>query len=72
MKRFFGDDFLTLTPGIRPAGEAHGDQRRVTTPAQAVEAGSDYLVVGRPIAMAADPLAAAQAVLREMRVAVHG
>ncbi len=70
MKRFFGEDFLTLTPGIRPVGEAHGDQRRVTTPAQAVEAGSDYIVVGRPIATAADPLAAAKAVLGEMHVAV--
>ncbi|MGR4063903.1 MAG: orotidine-5'-phosphate decarboxylase [Vulcanimicrobiaceae bacterium] len=70
MKRFFGEDFLTLTPGIRPVGEAHGDQRRVTTPAQAVEAGSDYIVVGRPITTAADPLAAAKAVLGEMHVAV--
>lgn len=70
MKQFFGEDFLTLTPGIRPASEPHGDQRRVTTPAQAVEAGSDYLVVGRPITQAADPLAAARAVLAEMNSAV--
>ncbi len=49
LKRFFGDDFLTLTPGIRPTGSAHGDQKRVTTPAEAVAAGSDYIVVGRPI-----------------------
>ena len=48
LKRFFGDDFLTLTPGIRPIGSAHGDQKRVTTPAAAVAAGSDYIVVGRP------------------------
>jgi orotidine-5'-phosphate decarboxylase len=66
LKRFFGDDFLTLTPGIRPAGSAHGDQKRVTTPAQAVAAGSDYLVVGRPIVEAPDPLAAATAILEEM------
>ncbi len=68
LKRFFGDDFLTLTPGIRPAGAAHGDQKRVTTPAQAVAAGADYLVVGRPIVEAKDPLAAAKAILDEMAV----
>ncbi|MEO6834539.1 MAG: orotidine-5'-phosphate decarboxylase [Candidatus Tumulicola sp.] len=67
IKRFFGEDFLALTPGIRPAGSAHGDQKRVVTPAQAVAEGSDYLVVGRPITEAADPLAAAKAILDEMR-----
>ncbi|MBV8151672.1 MAG: orotidine-5'-phosphate decarboxylase, partial [Candidatus Eremiobacteraeota bacterium] len=67
LKRFFGEDFLTLTPGIRPAGTAHGDQKRVVTPAQAVEAGSDYLVVGRPITESHDPAAAAAAILDEMR-----
>jgi orotidine-5'-phosphate decarboxylase len=66
VKRFFGDDFLTLTPGIRPAGSAHGDQKRIMTPAQAVAAGADYLVVGRPITQASDPLAAARAILDEM------
>ncbi|HVR47097.1 MAG TPA: orotidine-5'-phosphate decarboxylase [Candidatus Binatia bacterium] len=68
LKRFFGDDFLTLTPGIRPAGSAHGDQKRVTTPAQAVAAGSDYLVVGRPVVDAEDPVAAVKAILEEMTV----
>lgn len=68
LKRFFGDDFLTLTPGIRPSGSVHGDQKRVTTPAQAVAAGSDFLVVGRPIVEADDPLAAAKAILEEMAV----
>jgi orotidine-5'-phosphate decarboxylase len=67
LKSFFGDDFLTLTPGIRPAGTAHGDQKRVMTPAQAVAAGADYLVVGRPITQAADPVSAARAVLEEMQ-----
>jgi orotidine-5'-phosphate decarboxylase len=67
LKRFFGQDFLTLTPGIRPAGASHGDQARVMTPAQAVAAGSDYLVVGRPITGASDPLVAARAILDEMR-----
>ena len=66
LKNFFGEDFLTLTPGIRPSGTAHGDQKRVMTPAQAVEAGSDYIVVGRPITEAADPLAAARAILDEI------
>jgi orotidine-5'-phosphate decarboxylase len=65
---FFGDDFLTLTPGIRPTGSAHGDQKRVTTPAQAVAAGADYLVVGRPIVEADDPVAATRAILDEMSV----
>jgi orotidine-5'-phosphate decarboxylase len=69
LKHFFGDGFLTLTPGIRPAGSPHGDQRRVMTPAQAVAAGADYLVVGRPIVEAPDPLAAATAIVNEMRLA---
>jgi orotidine-5'-phosphate decarboxylase len=70
LKGFFGHDFLTLTPGIRPTGEPHADQKRVMTPAQAVEAGADYLVVGRPITQAADPFAAARAVLDEMHARV--
>jgi len=67
LKRYFGEDFLTLTPGIRPTGTVHGDQKRVTTPAEAVAAGADYLVVGRPITEASEPLAAAKAILEEMR-----
>jgi orotidine-5'-phosphate decarboxylase len=70
LKGFFGYDFLTLTPGIRPAGEAHGDQKRVVTPAQAVAVGADYLVVGRPITQAPDPAVAARAVLDDMRALV--
>lgn len=66
LKRFFGEDFLTLTPGIRPVGSAHADQKRVVTPAQAVALGSDYIVVGRPIVEAPDPLVAAQSVLAQM------
>jgi orotidine-5'-phosphate decarboxylase len=66
LKGFFGSDFLALTPGIRPSGAMHGDQKRVMTPAQAVAEGADYLVVGRPITEAADPAAAARAVLDEM------
>jgi len=63
------DGFVVLTPGIRPAGEAKGDQRRVMTPAEAVAAGADYLVVGRPITGAADPRAAAEAIAHEMETA---
>jgi orotidine-5'-phosphate decarboxylase len=67
LKRFFGDGFLALTPGIRPIGTAHADQKRAATPAEAVAAGADYLVVGRPITEAADPIEAAKAILDEMR-----
>ena len=55
-----GDDFLLVTPGIRPAQSERGDQKRVLTPAEALKAGADYLVVGRPITRAADPVKAAQ------------
>ncbi len=67
MKTFFGQDFLTLTPGIRPAGTERDDQKRVMTPKAAVDAGSDYLVVGRPITGAENPLQAAKNILQEMR-----
>ena len=61
-----GADFLIVTPGIRPAGTDRGDQNRVATPADAVRAGADYLVVGRPITKADDPAQALAAVLREI------
>ncbi|MDQ6823607.1 MAG: orotidine-5'-phosphate decarboxylase [Candidatus Eremiobacteraeota bacterium] len=67
LKSFFGEDFLTLTPGIRPLGSAHSDQKRVMTPGEAAKAGADYLVVGRPITGASDPCAAAKQILAEMR-----
>ncbi|HHQ4802600.1 TPA: orotidine-5'-phosphate decarboxylase [Aeromonas veronii] len=57
LKALLGDEFKLVTPGIRPTGSAAGDQRRVMTPKAAVEAGSDYLVIGRPITQAADPAA---------------
>ncbi|KQB14468.1 orotidine-5'-phosphate decarboxylase [Rhodobacter capsulatus] len=60
---------LIVTPGVRPAGAALGDQKRVETPASALAAGADHLVVGRPIWQAEDPQAAAQAILREMATA---
>ncbi|MER5171948.1 orotidine-5'-phosphate decarboxylase [Thioclava sp. GXIMD2076] len=58
---------LIVTPGVRPAGAALGDQKRVETPASALSAGADHLVVGRPIWQAADPQAAAQAILAEIK-----
>lgn len=64
-----GDDFLIVTPGIRPAGASEDDQNRVSTPADAVRAGSDYLVIGRPITRASDPAAALAAVLDEIDAA---
>lgn len=60
-----GDGFLTVTPGIRFADDAKGDQVRVTTPARAKEIGSDYIVVGRSVTAAADPVAAYERCLRE-------
>lgn len=53
-----GKDFVLVTPGIRPLGSAQGDQKRIMTPAQAMAAGSHYLVMGRPITQASDPIAA--------------
>ena len=57
---------LIVTPGVRPAGADLGDQKRVATPAGAVAAGADHIVVGRPIHRAEDPRAAAQAILAEL------
>ena len=64
-----GNDMVFVTPGVRPQGSAHGDQKRVATPAQAIKAGADYLVVGRPITAAPDPKAAAKAIVEEIAAA---
>ncbi|MCE9678412.1 orotidine-5'-phosphate decarboxylase [Shewanella sp. AS1] len=62
LKAEFGQNFKLCTPGIRPVGADKGDQHRVMTPPQALAAGSDYLVIGRPITKASDPLAALRAI----------
>jgi len=67
IRRVCGPDFLIVTPGIRPSWAAGDDQRRIVTPEDAVAAGSNILVVGRPITTADDPGAAAEAVLTEMK-----
>lgn len=61
-----GDDFKLVVPGIRPTWSATGDQKRITTPADAVSAGADYLVIGRPITSADDPVKAAQMIADEI------
>jgi orotidine-5'-phosphate decarboxylase len=61
-----GTDFVILTPGIRPSGADAGDQRRTMTPREAIAAGADYIVVGRPITSAADPRSAALRIVDEM------
>ena len=68
LRRQLGDDFAIVTPGVRPAGSAAGDQARVVTPAEAVAAGSTYLVVGRPILDAPDPAKAAADIISEIEM----
>ena len=67
VKERCGAEFLTVTPGIRFADGAVGDQVRITTPAKAKEIGSDYIVVGRPITAAEDPVAAYMRCVREFK-----
>ena len=61
-----GRGFLVVTPGVRPTFAALDDQKRIMTPGEAVRAGADYLVIGRPISAAKDPLAAAEAIVQEI------
>src|SRR5207249_4515884 len=70
IKAACGREFVVVTPGIRPAGAPSGDQRRVTTPADAVRAGADFLVVGRPVLSAADPVAVVARMVQEMEAAI--
>jgi orotidine-5'-phosphate decarboxylase len=66
LKRECGDEFILVTPGIRPAAGRQDDQQRVMTPGAAVAAGSDYLVIGRPVTQASDPVAALDAINTEI------
>jgi orotidine-5'-phosphate decarboxylase len=66
LREFTGPEGVLVIPGIRPAGSAIGDQKRIATPAEALRLGASYLVVGRPITQAADPAEAADSILREM------
>ena len=66
LRRALGDQATIITPGVRPAGSAHGDQKRVTTPADAIAGGADMLVVGRPIRDADDPRQAAKSIVSEI------
>ena len=67
LRRKLGDGFAIVTPGVRPAGAAHGDQARIVTPAEAISAGATYIVVGRPITDAPDPATAAKEILAQMK-----
>jgi orotidine-5'-phosphate decarboxylase len=72
LRPIIGAGMLLVTPGIRPAGAYAGDQKRIMTPAAAIAAGADYLVVGRPIIAAPDPKAAAEAIVAEIAAATRG
>ena len=65
-----GQSMLLVTPGIRPQGSDAGDQKRIVTPSEAIRAGSDYLVVGRPVSEAASPAEAARAIVSEIESAL--
>ena len=70
LRKIIGHQMQLVTPGIRPAGSASGDQKRIMTPSRAIAAGADYLVVGRPITEATDPLRAAEAIQAEIAQSV--
>lgn len=67
IKENLGEDFITVTPGIRPTWAVRNDQKRVVTPKDAVKLGADYMVIGRPITQAEEPKKAAEAVLKEIQ-----
>ena len=67
LREEFGNDLIIVTPGIRPKDAELGDQKRVATPEEAARAGSDYIVVGRPIIEAKSPLLAAQGILNSLK-----
>ena len=69
IRQELGEDFIIVTPGIRPVGSSAGDQKRITTPSDAVIHGSHFLVVGRPIVKASNPLESAKQILKEIQQA---
>ena len=71
LRTIVGPGMTLVTPGIRPAGADSGDQKRIMTPAAAIAAGADHLVVGRPVVAASDPKAAAQAIVAEIAAAAR-
>ncbi len=66
IRKVCGEDFIILTPGIRPAGKSSDDQKRIMTPREAIKLGADFLVIGRPIRDASNPVKAAKEILKEM------
>ncbi len=70
LRQVCGDDFLLVCPGVRPQGSAMGDQRRSLTPSAAIQAGANYLVIGRPITAAADPAQAFDEICQEIAAVV--
>jgi len=66
IRKTCGRDFLVVTPGVRPRETAKNDQKRVMTPREAIEAGADYLVIGRPIQHAKDPIEAVERIVEEI------
>jgi orotidine-5'-phosphate decarboxylase len=72
LRSVINERMVLVTPGIRPAGADAGDQKRIATPSAAIMAGADYLVVGRPVVAAADPKAAADAIVAEIATAAAG
>jgi orotidine-5'-phosphate decarboxylase len=71
MRALLGPSMLLITPGIRPAGADIGDQKRIMTPSEAIKAGADYLVIGRPITQASNPRLAAKAIVDEITLATQ-
>ena len=70
IKSRLGKEFLAVTPGVRPMGSETGDQKRISTPAEAIKAGSDYLVIGRPITQSSDPQRVFNEILSEIEGAM--
>ena len=72
LKKEFGENFCLVTPGIRPSGTSSDDQSRIMTPAQAIAAGSHYLVIGRPVTQSPDPVATLMAIDKEIKEVTGG